>query len=80
LHAKNRRSAFKHTHPANLVLIKCGGKARLTHVASKSEDIKANTDDAFRSGPERPHTLKNVGKTTPRFTMVELKDMPYQLE
>jgi quercetin dioxygenase-like cupin family protein len=65
-----------HTHPANLAYIMNSGKVRVAYVGGEAQNVEVRKGDVLYSDPEGPHTLENLGKTTMRAIVVELKDRP----
>jgi oxalate decarboxylase/phosphoglucose isomerase-like protein (cupin superfamily) len=66
-----------HTHPAHFFYALTDGKMMVHYKDGKDELIELKVGDAGVSDPERPHISENVGATTLRFLIVELKEHPY---
>jgi len=66
-----------HTHPAHFFYALTDGKMMVHYKDGKDELIEMKAGDAGVSDPERPHISENVGTTTLRFLVVELKEHPY---
>ena len=62
-----------HTHPAYTVYTVYGGTVRLAYQGGKTEDAVWDHGDVLYGDPEGPHTTENVGKTTVKILLVELK-------
>lgn len=62
-----------HTHPAYTVYTIYGGTVRLAYRGGKTEDVVWNHGDVLYGDPEGPHTTENVGKTTVKILLVEIK-------
>ena len=62
-----------HTHPAYAVYTIHGGTVRIAYQGGKTEDLVWDHGDVIYGNPEGPHTTENVGKTTVKILLVELK-------
>ena len=67
-----------HTHPAHFFYALTEGKLMVYYKDGKSQLYELKVGESGVSGPERPHMTENVGKTTIKFLIVELKDHPYK--
>jgi len=67
-----------HTHPAHFLYGLTEGKLMVHHKDGKNEPYNLKPGFSGVSGPEGPHVTENVGKTTVKFLLVELKDYPYK--
>ncbi len=67
-----------HTHPAHFFYALSEGKLIVHYQDGKDEtfDLRPGVNGA--SDPERPHVTENVGTTTVKFLIVELKEHPYK--
>jgi quercetin dioxygenase-like cupin family protein len=62
-----------HTHPAYVLYTIHGGTVRLAYQGGKTDDVAWDHGDVIYGDPEGPHTTENVGKTTVKILVVELK-------
>ena len=62
-----------HTHPAYTIYTIYGGTVRVAYQGGKTEDLVWDHGDVLYGDPEGPHTTENVGKTTVKILLVELK-------
>lgn len=62
-----------HTHPAYVLYTVHGGTVRIAYQSGKTQDVVWDHGDVIYGDPEGPHTTENVGKTTVRILLVELK-------
>jgi quercetin dioxygenase-like cupin family protein len=62
-----------HSHPAYALYTIHGGTVRIAYQDGKTEDLVWDHGDVIYGDPEGPHTTENVGKTTVRFLLVEVK-------
>jgi quercetin dioxygenase-like cupin family protein len=62
-----------HTHPAYVVYTIYGGTVRIAYQGGKTEDLVWDHGDVIYGDPEGPHTTENVGKTTVKILLVEVK-------
>ncbi len=62
-----------HTHPAYIVYTIDGGTVRIAYQGGKTDDATWNQGAVIYGDPEGPHTTENVGSTTIRILLVELK-------
>ncbi len=67
-----------HTHPAHFFYALTEGKLIVHYNDGKQETYDLKPGDSGVSEPERPHVTENVGNTTVKFLMVELKEHPYK--
>lgn len=67
-----------HTHPAHFFYALSEGKMMVYYKDGKSQPYDLKPGFAGVSGPERPHMTENVGNTTVKFLIVELKEHPYK--
>lgn len=67
-----------HTHPAHFFYALTDGKMVVHYKDGKNETIDLKPGISGVSAPERPHVTENVGKTTIKFLLVELKEHPYK--
>ena len=67
-----------HTHPAHFFYGLTQGKLMIHYKDGKDEPFNLSVGFSGVSGPERPHVTENVGTTTVKFLLVELKDRPYK--
>jgi quercetin dioxygenase-like cupin family protein len=63
----------RHQHPANFVYALSGGKLRVED-ASGTRDREVGTDAYVLSKPVPWHEVTNVGDTTERFLVIEMKN------
>ena len=61
-----------HTHPAYVMYITSGGKVRLHMADGRTRESEFKTGDVFFSEPVT-HWAENIGATTIRVMLVELK-------
>lgn len=66
-----------HTHPANFAYVLTDGSLRVSYAGGPTETATARKGDVIWSDPEGPHTSENVGKSTLRYVLVELKTVPW---
>ena len=69
-----------HTHSAALVYALTGGTLLVKFEDGKTETIELKAGDSAYQEPERPHMTENIGKTTMKVLLIELKDKPYMAE
>ena len=62
-----------HTHPAYVVYTIQGGSVRIAFQGGKTDDVVWNHGDVIYGDPEGAHTTENVGKTTVKILLVEVK-------
>jgi quercetin dioxygenase-like cupin family protein len=62
-----------HTHPAYTLYTIHGGTARIAFQGGKTEDVVWDHGEVIYGDPEGPHTTENVGKTTVKILLVEVK-------
>ena len=62
-----------HTHPAYVVYTIQGGSVRIAYQGGKTDDVVWDHGDVVSGDPEGPHTTENVGKTTVKILLVEVK-------
>ena len=62
-----------HSHPAYAVYTIHGGTVRIAYQGGKTEDLVWDHGDVVYGDPEGPHTTENVGKTTVKILLVEVK-------
>jgi quercetin dioxygenase-like cupin family protein len=62
-----------HTHPAYTLYTIHGGTVRIVYQGGKTEDAVWDHGDVLYGDPEGPHTTENVGKTTIKILLVEVK-------
>jgi len=69
-----------HTHPAHFFYALTEGKLMVHYQDGKDEafDLRPGVNGA--SEPERPHVTENVGTSTVKFLLVELKEHPYKVK
>jgi mannose-6-phosphate isomerase-like protein (cupin superfamily) len=67
-----------HTHPAHVYYVIAPGKVKVKYSDGKEDVAEIKAGDCGYSDPERPHILENVGTTTIKFLVVELKEHPYK--
>src|SRR6185295_17396453 len=67
-----------HTHPAHFYYALTAGKMLVHYEDGKEETYDLKPGESGVGAPERPHMTTNVGKTTIKFLIVELKEHPYQ--
>lgn len=67
-----------HTHPAHFYYALSEGKMMVHYKDGKEETIELKPGESGFSDPERPHIAENVGTTTIKFLIVELKEHPYK--
>jgi len=67
-----------HTHPAHFFYALSEGKLMVHYKDGKDELYEMKPGDSGYSDPERPHIAENVGTTTIKFLIVELKEHPYK--
>lgn len=67
-----------HTHPSHFFYALTEGKLMVYYKDGEKEKYDLKAGDSGVSGPERPHWTENVGTTTLKFLMVELKEHPYK--
>jgi quercetin dioxygenase-like cupin family protein len=66
-----------HTHPAHFFYALTEGKLMIHYKDGKDEIYEMKLGDSGASEPERPHVTENVGSSTIKFLLVELKEHPY---
>jgi quercetin dioxygenase-like cupin family protein len=66
-----------HTHPAHFFYALTNGKLMVHYKDGMNEPYDLKIGDSGVSAPERPHITENVGNTTVKFLIVELKEHPY---
>ena len=62
-----------HSHPAYTLYTIHGGTVRIVYQGGKTEDLVWDHGDVVYGDPEEPHTTENVGKTTVKILLVEVK-------
>ena len=62
-----------HTHPDHFAYVVSGGTLRLTAGDGTTQDIEAKTGQMFWL-PAQSHAAVNIGETTAKFIIVELKE------
>ena len=62
-----------HSHPASVVYVIAGGKARNHSADGSTKDIEYKPGDTFYREP-LTHWAENIGTTTIRLVLVELKE------
>ena len=62
-----------HTHPAYVLYTIHGGTVRIAFQGGKTEDLVWDHGEVLYGDPEGPHTTENVGKTTVKILLVEVK-------
>jgi quercetin dioxygenase-like cupin family protein len=62
-----------HTHPAYTLYTIQGGTVRIAFQGGKTEDQVWDHGAVLYGDPEGPHTTENVGKTTVKILLVEVK-------
>jgi quercetin dioxygenase-like cupin family protein len=62
-----------HTHPAYALYTIHGGTVRVAYQGGKTEELVWDHGDVLYGDPEGPHTTENIGKTTVKILLVELK-------
>jgi len=62
-----------HTHPAYVIYTIYGGTVRIVNQGGKTDDLVWDHGQVIYGDPEGPHTTENVGKTTLKILVVELK-------
>jgi quercetin dioxygenase-like cupin family protein len=62
-----------HTHPAYVLYTIHGGTVRIAFQGGKTEEQVWDHGAVLYGDPERPHTTENVGKTTVKILLVEVK-------
>lgn len=67
-----------HTHPAHFFYALTDGKAKVHYQDGKDEIFEMKMGESGVSDPERPHMIENVGSSTVKFLLVELKEHPYK--
>lgn len=67
-----------HTHPVYFFYALTAGKMLVHYKDGKDEPYEIKPGEAGASEPEGPHVTENVGKTTIKFLLVELKEHPYK--
>ncbi|UOK41778.1 cupin domain-containing protein [Flavobacterium enshiense] len=67
-----------HTHPAHFYYALSDGKIMIHYKDGKDELMVLTTGVSGYGDPERPHVTENVGETTVKFLIVELKEHPYK--
>lgn len=67
-----------HTHSANFFYALTDGKIMVHYKNGKNVPYDLKVGLAGVSGPEDPHVTENVGTTTVKFIVVELKEHPYR--
>ena len=67
-----------HTHSASFIYNLTDGKLKVHYKDGKEElsDLKPGDTGAY--DPDPPHVTENVGSTTVKYLMVELKEHPYK--
>jgi quercetin dioxygenase-like cupin family protein len=68
----------KHSHPDHMAYAVSGGKLRISKPDGTSQDLDAKTGDVFWL-PAETHWGENIGETTIRILVVELKE-PAQIK
>lgn len=63
----------RHTHPAYTLYTLQGGTVRIAFQGGKTEDQVWDHGAVLYGDPEGPHTTENVGKTTVKILLVEVK-------
>jgi mannose-6-phosphate isomerase-like protein (cupin superfamily) len=69
-----------HTHPAHFLYALSEGKILVHYKDGTSETMELKPGMAAVAPPEKPHMTENVGTTTVKFIIVELKEHPYTAE
>ena len=67
-----------HSHPAHFYYALTAGKLMVHYKDGKNEPFDLKPGMSGASAPERPHVTENVGNTTVKFLIVELKEHPYK--
>lgn len=67
-----------HTHPAHFFYALSDGKIVIHYKDGKDETMELKAGESGYGEPERPHVTENVGSTTVKFLIVELKEHPYK--
>ncbi|ESU24928.1 hypothetical protein FEDK69T_04840 [Flavobacterium enshiense DK69] len=67
-----------HTHPAHFYYALSDGKLMVHYKDGKEETMELKAGASGFGDPERPHYAENVGTTTIKFLIVELKEHPYK--
>jgi quercetin dioxygenase-like cupin family protein len=62
-----------HTHPAYTLYTIHGGTVRIAFQGGKTEEQVWDHGTVLYGDPEGPHTTENVGKTTVKILLVEVK-------
>ncbi len=62
-----------HSHPAYTLYTIHGGTVRIVYRGGKTEDLVWDHGDVVYGDPEEPHSTENVGKTTVKILLVEVK-------
>lgn len=62
-----------HTHPAGWYYVTQAGRMKVVHADGKSEIWEPKAGESGWMEAEGPHTSENVGSTTMRFILVEVK-------
>ena len=70
--------AAMHSHPAHVVYVVAGGKMEMTENGKKPVVRELKTGDASYNLPVT-HTVKNVGKTTVKLIMTEIKPAVHKM-
>ena len=71
-------TAAWHNHPAHVVYVVAGGKLEMTEKGKKPVERELKTGSASYNLPVT-HMVKNVGKTTVKLIMTELKPATHAL-
>ncbi len=64
-----------HSHPEHSVYVTSAGKLRITGADGKVTDLEAKVGDLFYL-PAESHSAKNIGKSTVKAVVTELKEAP----
>src|SRR4030095_5969118 len=66
-----------HTHPAAFIYALTDGKLKVYYTDGQTEVFELKAGDYIYGDPEKPHKTENVGSSTVKFMLVELKEHPY---
>lgn len=69
-----------HTHPAHFLYALTEGKILVHYKDGSTQTYDMKPGFAVVGPPEKPHITENVGTTTVKFLIVELKEHPYTAE